>query len=440
MAKQRVFLSSVYKSLSRVREDVHDLLVYLGYDVWWAEDHPDLRALSNEAGNAFCLQGIEACDIYLGIFPARYGSDPLGLSFTELEYHHAVSLGLPRFLYLLRDRCFVTDDQKNKQRGFLHLLQDRDLSAINPTRVKSIPELKTRISIDFENYSSSPIMPDAKPWQSPCIKQLVLSTSTISVPPTVPDLSIPDATALLEESANQSFQEAAILGLAFIQRFFINPKWADRRFLKDMDEFLRSWTYVSAWAGIGGPLGQTNISKSRIVLNQMLNDNTRVYDLAVDVASGLYSDRCIPAARRWCELQRFQPPTWLLGPIELFEGNVKGAKSRFLEMLSRPATKVDGHANHLAYYGLCLVKEGMRREGLRHLEESLNLVGLRATTLTRVHRSVAEAYLYIGDIELALAGSECSALIAHDNGLKGQLRKALVQRRKIVSALSSESM
>ena len=123
----RVFLSSVFGTLRKVRHAVHDRLIGLGYEVWWAEGHPQLWNLSDDLIRAACLQGIESSDVYIGIYPTRYGSDPLDLAFTALEYHHAVSIGLPRFLYVIRNRHFVTDDQKLKQQGFLHLIRDHDL-------------------------------------------------------------------------------------------------------------------------------------------------------------------------------------------------------------------------------------------------------------------------------------------------------------------------
>src|SRR5437868_1609994 len=146
---KRVFLSSVFGTLKRVRQAVYDQLIALGYEVWWAEDHPHLRNLPNDLIRTYCFQGLESSDVYLGIYPTRYGSDPLELAFTELEYHYAVSIGLPRFLYVIRNKHFVTDDQRVKQRGFLYLIKDRELSSIKPSRVSSLSELLTRISIDF---------------------------------------------------------------------------------------------------------------------------------------------------------------------------------------------------------------------------------------------------------------------------------------------------
>jgi len=276
MAK-RVFLSSVFKTLENERQAVHDQLVTLGYEVWWAENNRQLGNLpsnlveANALVRAVCLQGIESSDVYLGIYPTRYGSDPLELAFTELEYHHAVSVGLPRFLYMIRNRKFVTDDQKIKQQGFLHLIKDHDLSSIRPTRVNSLPELLNRISVDFELLNQNPQAFNVSPWSAPCVERIQSSPIPIIIPHAPSDISVSEAADHLRRVSNQSFQGAAVLGLAYIQRFFSEPNWHNRKFVKDLDEFLEAWSYVAAWAGIGGALGQTNISKARIILCHILD-------------------------------------------------------------------------------------------------------------------------------------------------------------------------
>lgn len=51
------------------------------------------------------LKMVEESDIYLGIFGRRYGYVPTGYdkSVTELEYDHAVRLGLPRLIFIMDD-------------------------------------------------------------------------------------------------------------------------------------------------------------------------------------------------------------------------------------------------------------------------------------------------------------------------------------------------
>ena len=191
-----------------------------------------------------------------------------------------------------------------------------------------------RISIDFEHLNQNPQAFNLFPWNAPCVERMKSSSISIIAPQVLPDLSTSEAAALLRRISNQSLQEATVLGLAYIQRFFSEPNWLNRRFIKDLDEFLGAWNYVATWAGIGGALGQTNILKARIVLCQMLNDYLRVYDLAGAVASGLYANNHIKAARKWYELlrrfeRRFNKPPWLLGPLELAEGNFDKAKLSF---------------------------------------------------------------------------------------------------------------
>ncbi|MDO9230282.1 MAG: DUF4062 domain-containing protein [Syntrophales bacterium] len=435
-----VFLSSVFRSLTHVRQAVHDRLIELGYKVWWAENRPELATpeAKDDVIAAVCLQGIETSDIYLGVFPARYGSDPLDLAFTELEYHHAVSRGLPRFLYIVDDRRFVTIDQEMKQTAFLHLIRDRELSTVRPKRVGSASELISQISTDFSELHSHPLI-TSEPWQAPSLKRIGFSIADIIVPRELPDLSPLSAAALLQVTADDSFPEATVSGLVFLRRFFSNPDWGDRSFLKDLDEFLAAWTYVSAWAGVRGPLGQTSISKSRIVLSQMIGDywssasSLKVYDLAGAVASGLYSEGRLPAARKWYELsRRSKPLPWLAGAIELAEGDVAKAKDHFKDMLINPVS-ADVSALYLSQYGRCLVREGLRREGMAHLDESAKIENIQTTTSVRIYRSISEAYLHFRELDTALVFIERAISIARASGLRDQWRKAVAQRRLIMS-------
>ena len=109
-----------------------------------------------------------------------------------------------------------------------------------------------------------------------------------------------------------------------------------------------------------------------------------------------------------------------------------------MNILNQPALDADNYGLRLAYYGLCLVKQGNQRNGLKHLDEATRIRNLRATFLTRIHRAQAEAYFDIGDIESAIQSCELAALIARENGLKGQLRKALKQRQQAASNKSFE--
>jgi Domain of unknown function (DUF4062) len=423
MIKQ-VFLSSVFRNLVNVRRVIHDQLVNeLGYRVWWAEDRQDLRVATAEVIRAVCLQAIEESDIYLAVLGPRYGSDPLGLAFTELEYHHAVSLRIPRFIYLLRSRRFVTDDQQFKQRSFLHLVKDPDLSSIRPTPVDSLLKLQTQITLDLKN----PSVFNSPPWDSPCVERLINSSAEINIPDSVPDLNMREAAAFIKDTSKVSFQDAKTYGLVYVQRFTSEPDWQHSDLLTDLDEFLEAWGYVSAWAGVGGPLGQTNIAKVRIVLSQMRRDHSKIYELAGAVASGLYADRRLHAARKWYQMSlRSKPHPGLFGALELAAGNLKNATDSFREVLSQ-SLDIDNYGLNLGYYGLCLVKTEDRRNGLKNIEKATSLSTLSATTLTRIYRSLAEAHLHVGDLTSAIRSCEYAALIARENKLKGQLRKASKQ-------------
>src|ERR1017187_5419773 len=144
-----VFLSSVFKGLGGLRSRVRDLLRSLGFSVWWVPW--PASPTPHEWTAAVCLAGVEESDYYLGIYPGRYGSDPLGIGFTELEYHHAVRNGLPVHTYQLNDRNAVVEEQRIKQRGFLNLLQDSEVSGMRAERFDSRYRLLERIRSDFDS-------------------------------------------------------------------------------------------------------------------------------------------------------------------------------------------------------------------------------------------------------------------------------------------------
>ena len=112
-----------------------------------------------------CLAGIDASDVYLGVYSARYGSDPLELSFTELEYHYAAQRGIPRLTYVLPDAGFTTIDQELKQRGFLLLARDSDLVTCTDGRTSpNASSLLSLIEADIEQFrrdSESGVLPTA---------------------------------------------------------------------------------------------------------------------------------------------------------------------------------------------------------------------------------------------------------------------------------------
>jgi len=94
-----IFVSSTYKDLIEYRkaaeEAINDLdQKYEGIEYMGAEDKESTKA---------CLDLIDKCDLFVGIYAWRYGYVPEGSekSITELEYDYAVKKGIPRFCYFV---------------------------------------------------------------------------------------------------------------------------------------------------------------------------------------------------------------------------------------------------------------------------------------------------------------------------------------------------
>ncbi|MBI5702904.1 MAG: DUF4062 domain-containing protein [Chloroflexota bacterium] len=118
----KVFLSSTYNDLIEHRQAAHDALEQLGLHVIWMEA---FGARPEESTKA-CLDEIEACELFVGIYAHRYGYIPegTGASITEQEFDHAQSLGKPIFGFIVHEDYpwspkFIEHDKKAKLDVFL---------------------------------------------------------------------------------------------------------------------------------------------------------------------------------------------------------------------------------------------------------------------------------------------------------------------------------
>lgn len=100
------YLSSTYEDLKDYRRVVYEALRKAGHHVIAMEDYvaADQRPVDK------CLRGVEAADIYIGLFAFRYGyippaqhDNPKGLSITELEYRLAEALKKPCLTFAVSD-------------------------------------------------------------------------------------------------------------------------------------------------------------------------------------------------------------------------------------------------------------------------------------------------------------------------------------------------
>lgn len=97
----RVFISSTTVDLKAHRQHAMDACLRQGMLPIMMEHLP--AADTDAVGVS--LKMVEESDIYVGIFGRRYGYVPANFdqSITELEYEHAVKLGLPRLIFIMDD-------------------------------------------------------------------------------------------------------------------------------------------------------------------------------------------------------------------------------------------------------------------------------------------------------------------------------------------------
>ena len=93
----KIFVSSTFKDLEECREKVSFALRQMkledvAMEYFVAEDKPPVDK---------CLEDVESCDLYVGIFAWRYGNIPTGyeMSITELEYRKAVDSGIKCLIF-----------------------------------------------------------------------------------------------------------------------------------------------------------------------------------------------------------------------------------------------------------------------------------------------------------------------------------------------------
>ena len=100
--KYRIFISSVQSEFAKERKALakyirEDALLGDFFEVFLFEEAP----ARNRSAQAVYLDEVEKCDVYLGLFGAKYGSqDAQGISPTEREYDHATELNKTRLAFV----------------------------------------------------------------------------------------------------------------------------------------------------------------------------------------------------------------------------------------------------------------------------------------------------------------------------------------------------
>lgn len=100
--KLKIMVSSTVYGLEELLERIYTLLTSFGYEVWMSHKGT-LPVFSSLTAFENCLQGVDKCDLFLGIISTSYGSgqdpsDPDSYSITHQEILRAIELNKPRWL------------------------------------------------------------------------------------------------------------------------------------------------------------------------------------------------------------------------------------------------------------------------------------------------------------------------------------------------------
>lgn len=172
--RYQVFVSSTYQDLQEERQEVMHALLELDCIPAGMELFP----AANESQWSLIKRVIEDCDYYVLILGGRYGScGPDGVSYTEMEYRHALEVGKPTI-------------------AFLH----KDPGTIQANKCESAQEGKEKL-IAFRAFVEKKL---CKYWTTPSELGSVVSRSLIQLIKTTPAIGwvradeLPDKNATLE--------------------------------------------------------------------------------------------------------------------------------------------------------------------------------------------------------------------------------------------------
>lgn len=120
----RVFVSSTYKDLVDHRRAVADALERLGLGL----DRMETFGARPDGAPRACLSGVEASELFVGIYAHRYGYIPGGsaVSITEAEFDHAFNLRRPTFCFFVDEGYPWPEDLREGEPGRSQLRKFRE--------------------------------------------------------------------------------------------------------------------------------------------------------------------------------------------------------------------------------------------------------------------------------------------------------------------------
>ena len=121
-----------------------------------------------EAPATVCIKRVQGCDVYVGIYGARYGSpvrDRPEVSYTELEFDTATEMGIPRLVFLidpdseelgLPAKALMDLEFGQKQQLFLQRVKEVGLTV---QRFRNPDDLKALVERSLRELAECPTSP-----------------------------------------------------------------------------------------------------------------------------------------------------------------------------------------------------------------------------------------------------------------------------------------
>lgn len=414
--KPRVFISSVEKGLSNVREKICKIIEDKFKWEVWCSGHRDPFLIGTPRN--ICLDRVKWADLYIGIFANRYGSivEPPGLGFTELELHHAVSNNKLIKIYLLEP--FVSkviknpkDPKEQRFKSFIDNISSYDSSYVRNVKLPKFVYLKRKniykqVQIDLEDFS--------KWWFSPhsdeglknvlYIERILSDTSFLSneifesagIRPISLEKRIHNENDVRETMVKMSSQYRRKLHDGYekavsIGYEILNNLWAVKisnrvRYLWLLADFLEMWiksiTAVGHFRGVFGGLSASICLRQ---IYEMLEYFPGYYGTANAISSCYYSLGYLDQSLKWNDISYFGFKNFprremginsVRGRISLRKKQFKEAEKCFQNSLN--INWVHGFSKesfglHLSGLGLAEINLRKEKEGKKKLFEGERL-------------------------------------------------------------------
>jgi hypothetical protein len=145
--KLTIMVSSTVYGIEELLERIYTLLTEFGYEVWMSHKGT-LPVISSRSAFDNCINGVEKCDLFLGLITPFYGSgqEKGKISITHQELRKALELNKPRWL-LVHDHVVFA-------RLLLQNLGYRDQTARDKLKLKKSPILDDLRVIDMYEEST----------------------------------------------------------------------------------------------------------------------------------------------------------------------------------------------------------------------------------------------------------------------------------------------